>query len=178
MAGAAFFISPNGDLIRVSDRHIRDVVAYPEKFGLTREYVEDIHKKHGEKLGSEGNAREEILTNLVKKGWIRIREYANKYWSVQVPNMGRKVKEYLWDFAVKVVEHEPPFHLAKVSPYDGVRIHNFRTNGVVQYTFKALAGDVLFTSSEIGRLTARSSLQYFEGIYEFSSNTVLQMKEL
>jgi len=168
MPGAAFFISPKGDLIRVSDRHIRDVVSYPEKFGLTQNYIEDVHAKYGEKIGSEGDAREEILIKLVHKGWIRIREYYNKYWSVQVPNMSRKVKEHLWDFAVKVVEKEPPFHLATVSPFDAVRIHDLRTNEVVQYTFKALVGDVLFTSSEMERVMSRSSLSFYKDISEFS----------
>lgn len=173
--GVAFFISPHGDLITGVNRHIADVISSPEKFGLTSEYVNRIYKEHNEKLGGEGNAREEILVELIRNGWIRVREYAGRYWSIQVPRMSRKVKEYLWDFAVRVIEKKPPFHVANVHPYDVVRINDFSTGKTVQYTFKALAGDVLFTSSVLP-IEGRSSLKIYNGIQSYSG--CIQLREI
>jgi len=101
----AFFISPYGKLVETGARkHINMVIDYPEKFGLTKEYINDIYQKYGEKMGIEGKARNDILTLLIKQGWIRIRLYPNKFWTVNVPRMNRKVKDYLHDWASKMID--------------------------------------------------------------------------
>ena len=67
------FVSPSGRVVKlVNGTHISTVIANPEGFGFTREEIIDIHKKHNEQLGSEGNARDEIIVALIKDGWLRV----------------------------------------------------------------------------------------------------------
>ncbi len=84
--GKGFFISPAGELLEVPDRHILMVLAEPRSFGTTRAWVEKVYKRHGEPLGIERNARRKILLHVMKKDWIRIREYYGNecYWIFQV----------------------------------------------------------------------------------------------
>jgi len=88
MKDLGFFISPVGKLIPVGGNgtHIGTVIAHPSKFGLKKADIEKAYKKHKERLGIEGDAREEILKRLTKKGWIRLRRYP-QYWSIQFARM-------------------------------------------------------------------------------------------
>ena len=82
----AFWISPDGEITPVGRNHISEVIGNPIKFGMTREEIERAYERHGEPLGLEGMAREEIIKNLIGRGWIRIRDYG-QYLSVQVRSM-------------------------------------------------------------------------------------------
>lgn len=53
------------------------VISSPEKFGLTREYIEEQYEAYGEKIGTEGKARENIIRKLMFAGFTRIRKYGN-----------------------------------------------------------------------------------------------------
>ncbi|MGD0229110.1 MAG: hypothetical protein ABSC19_01975 [Syntrophorhabdales bacterium] len=78
----AYWISPEGDMFPVPQSHISEVISNPERFKLTRGYLEVVYKKHKEPLGWEGKAREEVIKGLIAKGWIRTRDYGD-YLSVQ-----------------------------------------------------------------------------------------------
>jgi hypothetical protein len=66
-------VSPSGKIVKlVNGSHIATIIANPERFGLTKEEIVDIHKKYNEQLGSEGNARDEIIVGLIKGGWLRV----------------------------------------------------------------------------------------------------------
>ena len=81
----AFFISPDGEVIGVPNRHVLLICAEPETFGLTRESVEDAYARHKEKIGWEGHARNEIILGLLKRGWVRIRfELTSGSWGIQI----------------------------------------------------------------------------------------------
>ena len=100
----AYWISPSGKIVETtSTNHISAVIAAPEKFGYTRNKIQAIYDKHGEALGREANAREEIIVDLVKKGWIRVRKYANQGYSVNVPKMSNRIKDHLTDWADKLI---------------------------------------------------------------------------
>ena len=73
MHGRAFFLSPKGKLIRVGTSHIAEVIRHPEEFGLSLEEIEKAYRKYGEKLGTEGKARGEILSRIIQEGWIRVK---------------------------------------------------------------------------------------------------------
>ena len=96
MTSPAFFISPEGRVLPVeSVSHIALVTMNPETFGLTRSEIEKVYARHGEALGHEGQAREEILVELVKQGWIWIRAYPNSCWSVQFSGATPENKAYI-----------------------------------------------------------------------------------
>tara|TARA_R110000744_G_C19369472_1_gene562332 strand:+ start:1328 stop:1870 length:543 start_codon:yes stop_codon:yes gene_type:complete len=100
-----FFISPIGKLIPVAGNgtHIGTVIAYPTKFGLKKSDIEMEYKNHKEKLGQEGNAREEILRRLTQKGWIRLRRYP-QYWSIQFARMNNKIMKTIARFAQAILK--------------------------------------------------------------------------
>ena len=81
----AYWLSPDSEIITVEISHIQKVLQMPKVFNLTREYLEEKYKEHNEKVGLEGKGREEIMTNLINDGWIRIRLKSHPdYWIIQV----------------------------------------------------------------------------------------------
>lgn len=91
-----YWISPRGKIFKDSNTtHIRQVVANPKVFGVDKDWIESIYKKHNEPIGTEGDAREEILMVLFKKGYIRVRLYINKFWSITLYGFDRKAKKSL-----------------------------------------------------------------------------------
>ncbi|MEK6793168.1 MAG: hypothetical protein AABZ39_00205 [Spirochaetota bacterium] len=71
----AFFIAPDGEVITVEQKHISKICDDPVRFGYTKKRLEAVFRKHGETYGSEQFAREEIIADLLRKGWIRVRWY-------------------------------------------------------------------------------------------------------
>ncbi len=65
--------------------HVRAIINDPEHFGMTKEMVSSAYHRHGEKLGIEGKAREELVMNAMANGFIRIRHYPKPVdcWAVQ-----------------------------------------------------------------------------------------------
>jgi hypothetical protein len=99
----AFFISSTGDLIHVPDSHIATVIRDPERFGLTPAEIETVYKKYGERVGVEGEARRELLLKVINHGWLRIRRYPNKYWSVTAASLTPVVQDRLREWAEKML---------------------------------------------------------------------------
>jgi len=79
----AFWVSPQEQFHDAGrDLHIGMVIKQPNLFGMTRQTIDQTYERYGEKVNQEGDAREEIMVNLMRQGWIRIRKYRNHY-SVQ-----------------------------------------------------------------------------------------------
>ena len=115
--GAAYFVSPDGNVMLVSTSHVAAVIENPSLFGLTKAGIEAIYAEHGEGIGIEGTAREAILIPLIARGWIRIREYPDRYWSVNFHRASPKTKAYLRGWARRIVRRRSadpylPVHLA------------------------------------------------------------------
>jgi hypothetical protein len=119
------FISPRGEIFPVRDSHIGTLISESEKFGLTRAEIEAAYLRHGERIGVEGEARKELLLQIIRLGWIRIRRYPNKYWSVTAASLTPVVQELLRDWARKMLSGINGFKEAdrympvKVSTLDG-----------------------------------------------------------
>jgi len=84
LSGPGFWISPDGEIFRVETSHIAFVIKHPGRFNLSKASILKAYSKYGEPLGLEGNARTEIIKELVLQGWIRTRLYPNRCWSVTV----------------------------------------------------------------------------------------------
>lgn len=100
----AFWISPKGEITGSMKSHIAQVIEAPEKFGITREYIQSKYKEYGEKLGLEGKAREEIMKEILERGFIRIRKYGSAGWTVNTGKMNKKLKERITKWAEKITE--------------------------------------------------------------------------
>lgn len=162
----AMWISPRGEILaKQNTNHIAMVIENPQKFGLTKEYVEEKYKEYGEPLGVEGKAREEIIRELVKNGWIRIRRYTNKFWSITINKLTKKVKDYLFDWAQKTLTGIAGFKEA--DKYMPVNIVALGGSSVPRnITIQGVANDVLFESNE--KFDFGNILTEVESIDEFS----------
>ena len=85
MVYEAYWMKPDKTILAVTDRHIVEIVVSPEKFGLTKAAVDKAYRKFHEKPGSEGNAREYLMSSLIAAGWIRARFVRQQdIWTFQV----------------------------------------------------------------------------------------------
>jgi hypothetical protein len=143
---AAYFITPSGQLISTNGRsHISLIINSPNKFGFTKQQIVDLYKKYNEKLGVEGKAREQLLRLLFEKGWTRARRYPNKFWSVQVKKLTKKAKDYLQDFASKILKG---FHgFKEEDKFMPMKIDT--SHGMKKYTVEKVKNDVLYTNEEL-----------------------------
>ena len=143
---AAYFITPDGKIISTNGRsHISLIIASPQNFGFTKTQVVDLYKKYNEKLGVEGNAREELIRILFDKGWMRIRRYPNDCWSVQVKKLTKRSKDYLYRFAKSILKGFEGFkELDKFMPMKIDTDH-----GTKNYTVEQVKNDVLYTNEEL-----------------------------
>jgi hypothetical protein len=99
----AFWVTPKGETVAVNRTHIQTVIDSPKKFGLTREKIDAVYKTYNEPIGQEGKAREEIMVDLIKKGYLRVRRYGREGYSINIPKMTNKIKDILFDFANKMI---------------------------------------------------------------------------
>lgn len=84
----AYWISPDNKAIPVSTNHMQMVLDNPKMFGLSRNDIEKEFKKNKEKLGVEGKSREKIMTDLLKKKWIRLRYIPRgDSWTIQLDKL-------------------------------------------------------------------------------------------
>lgn len=88
--------------IKVSDMseggitHIHDLVENPEVFGFSKKEIEDTYNKYNEEIGSEGKAREEIISKAMANGWIRMRfntSRSGQYWTIQFDDYVKRKKQ-------------------------------------------------------------------------------------
>jgi hypothetical protein len=144
----AYWIDPRGNVIPVDTNHIDVVIRNPETFGLTKEDIEAKYAEYGERMGDEGKAREDIIIDLVKRGWIRIRRYRNRGWSVNVQRMSKKIKDFLFDWSVKITSPEGLFGLKERDMYMPVNIISFLDNIQKSHTLKEIMGSALYEKKE------------------------------
>ena len=121
-----------GDEVIENDAsHIRIIADNPERFGLTRRYIEDVFEQHGEMMGTEGEAREEIIKEVARNGWIRVRHYVNRnsdYWSIQVDNLRRR-KNDIDSFIIWAIDKGIMY------PSDEIRLLGYDNDEVRNYSF-------------------------------------------
>lgn len=113
--GKAYWISPKNKIYDVPTRHVDFIVQNLQLFGLTYEEYAEYFKKHNEKFGWEGKGREELFIDLFKKGWIRIREWSDKGWSVEIWELTKWEEGAIFDWCAKFGLNEARFSTKKVN---------------------------------------------------------------
>ena len=150
----AYWISPTGNVIPLFGRetHIEQIVKKPSAFRLTEEEVNEVFDQFQEEKGTEGKAREKIMVSLIKRGWIRIRNYErDRMFSINTVKMTKRVKDIIRQFAVDMLSLGYEKRVLKID--DGVQVK--------EYWIEEIATDVLF-----GDLTG-DSLMFFEDFDDF-----------
>ncbi|MCL1904476.1 MAG: hypothetical protein FWF94_08715 [Oscillospiraceae bacterium] len=133
----SYWISPTGKVLPVSTLHITEVLANHESYSFRREQLEAIYEKHGERLGGEGKAREEIMTDLLKRGWFRIRYVAKQdAYTIQCFNFDKRQRDYLSHWAKDVIAND--FHqYADVRLDTGDEIKQTNIEGLISANAKS-----------------------------------------
>ena len=85
-----------GKIIKIDQNHISAIIANPESFGMIRDDIEETYKQFNEPIGCEGKAREQIMIEAMKNGWIRIRQRSGKdgiTWVIQFADYQRQQRD-------------------------------------------------------------------------------------
>lgn len=100
----AYWIDPKGKIIDVPMLHIKAIHDNPSLFNLSIDKLKKVYIKHSEEFSpfTEGKSREEIMYDLIQKGFIRLRYMPRQdSWTVQLNNLNDTNKNYLKDWAEK-----------------------------------------------------------------------------
>jgi len=140
MSAYAYWITPKGKIISPESRHIISVVKYPKKFGETDKTIDDTFNKYGEQKLSdiEGEAREEVMLRVIKRGYIRVRNNNTRnsqHWSIQLNILTNKVNDILWKWSNKIIKDG-----TALGKYSTVIIHELgRNDKMTQTTLDKIA---------------------------------------
>jgi hypothetical protein len=145
---SAYWISPNGEIIPVTTTHIDEVIKNPTIFGYTDEEIKDIFSKFDEPVGLESKAREKIVVDLVKKGWVRIRSYGNKGFSVNIQKLTSRIKDYLFDWSVRLTSPEGLFGAKEKDLYSPIKLETFVDGNIINMTFKDMQSGMLYERNQ------------------------------
>ena len=148
LRNAAFWVSPEGRFYDIDkgldERHIYYLVDNPELFGFTRQHIVDTYKKYGEPnpyerdndtRPIEGRARQELIIDAVKRGWIRIRNFMKLFeWTVNVYQLDSTTRERLTLWAKAIITN------SKYGGSSEVKIDT-AVSGVVRTRVKNIANE-------------------------------------
>ena len=118
---AGYWISPNNHFFTV-EQHIFSVCDFPKRFGTSESATRMVFEAYGEVYRSEQRAREEIIKELVRVGWIRLRNYVrahNDYWSVNLPSLQPVHLARLCVFMQQVYADSKSYAPVNISAVDG-----------------------------------------------------------
>ena len=93
----AYWISPDGDIYPIENTHIQAVAENPKRYGTTLEKVKREFEKYGEVFPfQEHKARRNILTIIIKNGWIRMRlNLRSATWTAETWEWNKREKDAL-----------------------------------------------------------------------------------
>jgi hypothetical protein len=101
----AYWISPDGDIYPVEKTHIQAVAENPKRYGTTLEKVKHEFEKYDEVFPfQEHKARRNILTKIIKTGWIRMRlNLRSAAWTAETWewNEREKIALQIWQNKIK-----------------------------------------------------------------------------
>ncbi len=113
----AYWLAPSRKIIPVMMTHIDTVLKAPKEFGIDQEYINKKAEENGgvQELRDGGKARDAIMIDLLKKGWVRIRKVdarQSQYWTIQLENgMGTQIssemKRNIKNWAEKMINMNP-----------------------------------------------------------------------
>jgi hypothetical protein len=121
--------------------HVRYLCEHHREFGFSQEQIEETYRRHGERTGQEGKARDELIKIATTRGWIRARHYRSPrdYWSVQCDRLENR-RGAIVSFLRSMIERgkmSKDDELRLICFYDGFeRIYSFQEGGVGRFLEK------------------------------------------
>jgi hypothetical protein len=139
MKNNAYWITKTGKIIEPDSRHILTIVKHPELFGETDKSIKNTFDKYNEHPLSnvEGEARNEVMLRVIKRGYIRIRlggSRMNQKFSIQLNKLTPKVEDVLWMWARVVTDKKQV-----LDKYSDVIIHELNGNKMTRTSLDKIA---------------------------------------
>ncbi|MCX6152595.1 MAG: hypothetical protein NT007_00385 [Candidatus Kapabacteria bacterium] len=94
----AYWLSPKGVIYPVSMTHINFIRDNLELFKMTLDDYKATYAKFNEKMGWEGKARREIISEVIKNGWIRLRNRDNLGWVCELWELNQQTQNHLQEW--------------------------------------------------------------------------------
>lgn len=135
---------PAIDVIATS--HVRYLCEHHGEFGFSQEQIEETYRRHGERMGQEGKARDELIKIATTQGWIRARQYRSPrdYWSIQFDRFEER-RDSIVSFLRSMIEQQKMSkgdELRLIGFYDGFkRIYSFQEGGVGRFLREQIESD-------------------------------------
>jgi hypothetical protein len=166
MSSYAYWITPKGEILKPDIRHIGAIIRNPRKFGETDRTINATYEKHGEKISAtiEGKAREEVMTRVIKRGFIRIRKggsRSNQKWSIQLTKLNSRVNDYLWEWARKMIDSR-----VAIDTFADVHIHQLSNNKMTKTSLNKIADGGSIT--EDVRIYREDELHELEDYFDYA----------
>ncbi len=79
----AYWLSETTWLV-VETNHIDVIRRSPQRFGLDEEILRETFRRHGEEMGTNGRAREELIRRATENGWVRVREDVDPHHHLEI----------------------------------------------------------------------------------------------
>lgn len=91
-----FFIKGKKILQLNGENHITYILEHPETFGFDLAELKKIYKNHNEAYASSGEAEKEILTEVMKKGWIQVQVFRKQdYWIIHTDSVVKRINKII-----------------------------------------------------------------------------------
>jgi hypothetical protein len=134
-AGNGYWVHGNDVYDMTTDIHVKFIEENPKLFDITSEMVKKIYDKHHEKIGSEGEAREELIKLVANNGWLRVRHYERPdYWSIQCDSTRLRdhtIENFIyWAIEHKVMRYDSSATITGYNDPDDVHTYEWKDGGI------------------------------------------------
>ena len=128
----AYWVSATGTWVDAGEDHLSPIVRNPVQFGLSQARIEEVYAEHGEKVGAEGRARDQLIQEAARNGWVRVRRYsepANRI-VLQSYDLASKIPS-LQSFLQELTQRQivSPDDTVVLSDYESGEARTFRLRG-------------------------------------------------
>ncbi len=93
-----YWINPTGKAFRVETSHMNDVLGQCEKFGLTRNALEQLRAPAQYEGVLASGEEKAILDSLYNKGWIALHHYPGQGWAAELHELTDEARQRLAAF--------------------------------------------------------------------------------
>ena len=104
MRFSGFWLCPDGEVVDLETKtHVMIVILNPDKYGESPESIRESYRTFKEPIGWEGQARREILTRVLRRGFVRVREQRDGWVAEQWEDSSPRSRHLLGVWANKVL---------------------------------------------------------------------------
>lgn len=104
-----YFIAPDGESMPLMgiQEHIAVIWNDPELFGFTQKELQKIYNSYGEPNRDGWKARDHILAEVYKRGWIKVSSYLEDKVSIEVWALDKMTMGKIRNFARMLMQELP-----------------------------------------------------------------------